>query len=80
MKNFISIDSFISQDFRGGRNPLLELCPFCGEPGEIFQKEESNQFLVGCSNLECLFRPYNKIELKSEIKAIQAWNLRKGGN
>ncbi len=80
MKRFPSIDKFVPQNFRGGRNPLLELCPFCGESAEIFQDLETKLFTVGCSNNDCLFRPLNKVELKSEVKAIQAWNIRKGGN
>ena len=61
-----------------GRNPLLELCPFCGEPGEIFCVPQEQGCRVRCSNPECPFRPSSANAFPIEELAIKAWNSRKG--
>lgn len=66
----------IRQKFIPGRNPLLELCPFCGEPAEL--KEESNAIFVECSNPDCAFKPLSKKGFATEELAIKEWNTRKG--
>lgn len=66
------------QKFIPGRNPLLELCPFCGEPAEITQDKDGG-FIVSCSNNECDFKPASRKACKSEEHAIKSWNTRKGG-
>lgn len=63
--------------FVEGRNPLLELCPFCGEPAEIFKEEKG--FRVNCSNNECPFKPLSRSSFATEELAIKTWNTRKGG-
>ena len=64
--------------FVEGRNPLLELCPFCGEPAEIFNEEEKG-LRVHCSNRDCPFKPLSRSHYATEELAIKAWNTRKGG-
>ena len=66
----------IRQKFIPGRNPLLELCPFCGESAEL--KEEKDSIFVECSNPECAFKPKSIKCFDSEELAIKAWNTRKG--
>ncbi len=73
------IENLLPQEFKDGRSPLLELCPFCGEPAEIHYLEESANYTVQCLNSECAFQPKNAIPLKSELLAIKTWNTRKGG-
>ena len=68
----------IQQSIPLGRNPLLELCPFCGEPGEIYKKPEEDGCRVRCSNPQCIFRPESKLPLASEELAIKTWNTHKG--
>ncbi|OGV36458.1 MAG: hypothetical protein A2020_01930 [Lentisphaerae bacterium GWF2_45_14] len=69
--------SRLNQKFIPGRNPLLELCPFCGEAAEL--KEEKSGIIAECSNPECVFRPKSSKHFDSEELAIKAWNTRKGG-
>jgi hypothetical protein len=66
------------QKFIPGRNPLLELCPFCGEPAEISQDKEG-EFIVTCCNSDCPFKPSSRKANKTEELAIKTWNTRKGG-
>ncbi len=63
-----------------GRNPLLELCPFCGEPAEIFCETNHDGCKVRCSNQDCQFRPESKQFFPSEEHAIKAWNAQRLGN
>jgi hypothetical protein len=65
------------QKFIPGRNPLLELCPFCGEAAELSMREKG--IIVSCSNPECPFRPESVGCYQTEEEAIKAWNRRKGG-
>lgn len=76
MKKENKLSNF-SQEFVGGRNPLLDLCPFCGEPAEIFRLEK-NEFKVHCGNQSCPFKPCSQASYKTEEMAIKAWNTRKG--
>ena len=69
----------VRQSIAVGRNPLLELCPFCGEPGEIYCIPGELGCRVRCSNEHCAFRPDSKFPLSSEECAIKAWNTHKGG-
>lgn len=62
-----------------GRNPLLDLCPFCGEPAEIYCREGESGCRVRCSNLACAFRPDSSVSFSSEELAVKTWNTRKGG-
>lgn len=62
------------------RNPLLELCPFCGEPGEIEYDSELKKYSVKCSNENCKFRPLSKAVFETEERAIKSWNTRIGAN
>lgn len=64
--------------FVRGRNPLLELCPFCGEAAEIYLVKKKG-FKVVCSNDECPFRPKSRVFAESQELAIKLWNTRKGG-
>ena len=68
----------VKQDIREGRNPLLELCPFCGEPGEIFCVPGEQGCRVRCSNRDCFFRPSSNESFSSEDLAVKSWNARKG--
>jgi hypothetical protein len=65
------------QKFIPGRNPLLELCPFCGEAAEM--KMEGSGIIVECSNDECPFKPKSRKGRETEELAIKDWNTRKGG-
>ena len=69
----------VRQSFSVGRNPLLELCPFCGEPGEIYCVPGDTGCRVRCSNSHCTFKPDSKVSFSSEDRAIKAWNTHKGG-
>lgn len=69
----------VVQRIATGRNPLLELCPFCGEPGEIYCLPGEQGCRVRCSNEQCPFRPDSKIPFATEERAIKAWNTHKGG-
>ncbi len=62
-----------------GRNPLLELCPFCGEPGELYSHDGEAGCRVRCSNKECLFKPDSLVNFQTEELAVKAWNTHKGG-
>jgi len=74
----MNVNSIFPQKFVEGRNPLLELCPFCGEAAEIFKDETG--FGVNCSNGDCPFKPVSRKHFETEELAIKAWNTRKGGN
>jgi len=71
--------SFPRQKFVPGRNPLLELCPFCGEPAELYKAKKESGLMVRCSNPNCSFKPKSQKDYSSEELAIKAWNTRKGG-
>jgi hypothetical protein len=68
----------IKQSIPAGRNPLLELCPFCGEPGELYFAPGESGCHVRCSNDACSFRPVSSQSFATEELAIKAWNTRKG--
>ncbi len=68
-----------NQTISVGRNPLLELCPFCGEPGEIYCLQGEKGCRVRCANEQCVFRPDAKKSFATEERAIKAWNTHKGG-
>jgi hypothetical protein len=61
-----------------GRNPLLELCPFCGESAEIYCVPEERGCRVRCGNPSCSFLPDSKAVFETEELAVKAWNTRKG--
>jgi len=69
----------VRQNILPGRNPLLELCPFCGEPGEIFFVDGEAGCRVRCSNKDCSFKPCSQVDFQTEELAIKAWNTHKGG-
>ncbi len=71
------MSSGVQQKFISGRHPLLELCPFCGEPAEM--NMEKDGIVVECSNGECPFKPKSREHYDSEVRALKAWNTRKGG-
>jgi len=75
----LNINKLLPQEFKGGRNPLLDLCPFCGEPAEIHCLNDKKDYYIQCLNNECAFKPVNKIPVKTELLAIKIWNTRKGG-
>ena len=69
----------VRQSIAVGRNPLLELCPFCGEAGEIYCIPGDAGCRVRCSNTHCDFKPDSRISFPTEEGAIKAWNTHKGG-
>lgn len=69
----------IRQRIIEGRNPLLELCPFCGEPGEIFCVKGEDGCRVRCGNKDCAFRPESRRPFPTEDLAVKEWNTHKGG-
>jgi hypothetical protein len=75
----MSNSNFIPQKFVPGRNPLLELCPYCGEAAELFEEDNKAGIKVRCSNSECPFKPESRSDYETEERAIKAWNTRKGG-
>jgi hypothetical protein len=77
MAKSLSVEGFYPEGDIEGRNPLLDLCPFCGEAAEMFK--EKKKYGVRCSNAECAFRPASKAVFDCDLLAIKEWNTRKGG-